>query len=168
MSTSASRSATVTKSPGLFSITSCPANARNRGVIASAAARCSRSSTSVVSTGSNLVRPSRRISPDPSSGRATHRALRACLPERGRLWTYSYPGAMELEFTAAIVEWRGPSPYYFVPLPPAEAGVVDDVKAAIVYWGVVPVTAGLGDTEFTTAMFPREGTYFLPLKDKVR
>jgi len=75
---------------------------------------------------------------------------------------------MELEFTAAIVEWRGPSPYYFVPLPPAEAGVVDDVKAAIVYWGVVPVTAWLGDTEFTTAMFPREGTYFLPLKDKVR
>lgn len=75
---------------------------------------------------------------------------------------------MELEFTGEIVEWRGPSPFHFVPLPPEEAEAVDEVKASVVYWGVVPVTAWAGDTEFTTAMFPREGTWFLPLKDKVR
>lgn len=75
---------------------------------------------------------------------------------------------MELEFAGEIVEWRGPAPYYFVPLPPDEAELIDGVKAEVAYWGVIPVTAWLGDTTFTTSMFPREGTYFLPLKDAVR
>lgn len=75
---------------------------------------------------------------------------------------------MELEFTGVLVEWRGPAPYHFVPLPPDEADLFDQVKAEIAYWGVVPVTAWIGDTEFTTAMFPREETYYLPVKDAVR
>lgn len=75
---------------------------------------------------------------------------------------------MELEFTGVLVEWRGPAPYHFVPLPPDEADLIDQVKAEIAYWGVVPVTARIGDTEFTTAMFPREETYYLPVKDAVR
>ena len=75
---------------------------------------------------------------------------------------------MELEFAGEIVEWRGPAPYYFVPLPPDEADLIDEVKADVAYWGVIPVTAFLGDTSFTTSMFPREETYFLPLKDAVR
>lgn len=75
---------------------------------------------------------------------------------------------MELEFTGEVVEWRGPAPYHFVPLPEDEAELIDEVKADIVYWGVVPVTAWIGATEFTTAMFPRDGTWFLPVKDAVR
>lgn len=75
---------------------------------------------------------------------------------------------MELEFAGEIVEWRGPAPFHFVPLPPDEADLIDEVKAEVAYWGVIPVTASLGETTFTTAMFPREGTYFLPLKDAVR
>jgi hypothetical protein len=75
---------------------------------------------------------------------------------------------MELEFAGEIVEWRGPAPFYFVPLPPDEADLIDEVKADVAYWGVIPVTAWLGETSFTTAMFPREETYFLPLKDAVR
>ena len=75
---------------------------------------------------------------------------------------------MELEFAGEVVEWRGPAPYHFVPLPPHEAEMVDEVKAEVAYWGVVPVTARLGETSFTTSMFPREGTWFLPLKDAVR
>jgi len=75
---------------------------------------------------------------------------------------------MELEFSGEIVEWRGPAPYFFVPLPPEEAELIDEIKAGVAYWGVIPVTARLGDTEFTTAMFPREETYFLPLKASVR
>ena len=61
-----------------------------------------------------------------------------------------------------------PAPYHFVPLPPDEAEMVDEVKAEVAYWGVVPVTAWVGETSFTTSMFPREGTWFLPLKDAVR
>jgi hypothetical protein len=75
---------------------------------------------------------------------------------------------MELEFSGEVVEWRGRSPYHFVPLPPDEADLVDEVKADVVYWGVVPVRARIGGTEFTTSMFPREGTWFLPVKDAVR
>ena len=75
---------------------------------------------------------------------------------------------MELEFTGTLVEWRGPAPYFFVPLTEDAAELIDEVKAEVAYWGVVPVTARIGDTEFTTSMFPREATYFLPVKDKVR
>jgi Domain of unknown function (DUF1905) len=75
---------------------------------------------------------------------------------------------VDLEFNGTVVEWRGPAPYHFVPLPAVEAEAVDEVKAAVAYWGVIPVTAWVGDTEFTTAMFPREGTYFLPIRDAVR
>lgn len=75
---------------------------------------------------------------------------------------------MEIEFTGPVVEWRGPAPYHFVALPEDAADVVDEVKASVAYWGVVPVVATIGDTEFTTSMFPREETWFLPVKDAVR
>jgi hypothetical protein len=75
---------------------------------------------------------------------------------------------MEIEFAGEVVEWRGPAPYHFVPLPLDAADLVDEVKADVVYWGVVPVRARIGATEFTTSMFPREETWFLPLKDAVR
>ena len=75
---------------------------------------------------------------------------------------------MEIEFSGELVECRGPSPYYFVALPPDEADLVDEVKAEVAYWGVVPVHARIGDTDFTTAMFPREETWFLPVKSAVR
>lgn len=75
---------------------------------------------------------------------------------------------MEIEFAGEVVEWRGPAPFFFVALPPDAADLVDEVKADVVYWGVVPVRARIGDTEFTTSMFPREDTWFLPVKDAVR
>ncbi len=75
---------------------------------------------------------------------------------------------MELEFSGDLVEWRGPAPYYFVALPLDAADLVDEVRSEVVYWGVVPVRAWIGDTEFTTAMFPREETWFLPVKVAVR
>ncbi|RYC09647.1 DUF1905 domain-containing protein [Nocardioides zhouii] len=75
---------------------------------------------------------------------------------------------MEIEFSGELVEWRGPAPYYFVPLPPDEADLVDEVKAEVAYWGVVPVRARIGGTDFTTSMFPREETWFLPVKAAVR
>lgn len=33
---------------------------------------------------------------------------------------------------------------------------------------MIPVDAWLGDTHFTTSLFPRDGGYLLPLKDAVR
>ncbi|RYB94944.1 DUF1905 domain-containing protein [Nocardioides oleivorans] len=75
---------------------------------------------------------------------------------------------MEIEFDGEVVEWRGPAPFYFVVLPLDAADLVDEVKAEVVYWGVVPVRAQIGETEFETAMFPREETWFLPVKAAVR
>lgn len=75
---------------------------------------------------------------------------------------------MDIELVGEVVEWRGPAPYVFVVLPPDAADLVDEVKADVAYWGVVPVRAWIGTTEFTTAMFPREDTWFLPLKVAVR
>lgn len=35
-------------------------------------------------------------------------------------------------------------------------------------WGVIPVRVRIGRTEWTTSLFPREGRYLVPVKDKVR
>ncbi|GAB3766055.1 hypothetical protein FB382_001961 [Nocardioides ginsengisegetis] len=75
---------------------------------------------------------------------------------------------MDFEFEGPVIEWRGPAPYYFVRIPEDES---DDIKFAakgLEYWGQVPVTVRIHDTEFTTALFPKDGVYLLPLRDKVR
>lgn len=76
---------------------------------------------------------------------------------------------MDLDFGGRVIEWRGPAPYYFVPLP-TEA--VEDVRAlaaiASYGWGVIPVAARIGDAHFETSLFPKDGGYLLPLKDAVR
>ncbi len=75
----------------------------------------------------------------------------------------------DLEWSGEVVEWRGPAPYYFVLAPPAEAQWLTDVMPDVTYgWGMVPVHVRIGATEFTTAMWPRQGTFWLPLKDAVR
>ena len=75
---------------------------------------------------------------------------------------------MDFEFEGPVIEWRGPAPYYFVRIPEDES---DDIKFAakgIEYWGQVPVTVRINDTEFTTALFPKDGVYLIPLKVAVR
>lgn len=77
--------------------------------------------------------------------------------------------AVELSFSGRVVEWRGPAPYFFVPLPAQECADVQEVAALASYgWGVIPVEARIGATPFTTSLFPKDGGYLLPLKDAVR
>ena len=75
---------------------------------------------------------------------------------------------MEFEFEGRVVEWRGPAPFYFVAIPKEESDDIKFVAKGIEYWGQVPVTARIRDTEFSTALFPKEGRYLLPLKNTVR
>ncbi len=76
---------------------------------------------------------------------------------------------MRLAFSGTVIEWRGPSPYFFVPLPAQEAEDVREVATQATYgWGVVPVEARIGGTTFRTSLFPKDGGYWLPLKDAVR
>jgi hypothetical protein len=76
---------------------------------------------------------------------------------------------MDLVFTGRIVEWRGPAPYYFVPVPDEESVDIRAVAAIATYgWGVIPVEARIGEIAFETSLFPKDGGYLLPLKDAVR
>jgi uncharacterized protein DUF1905 len=76
---------------------------------------------------------------------------------------------VELAFTGRVIEWRGPSPYHFVPVPEEECDAIREVAAFATYgWGVIPVTARIAEFSFETSLFPKDGGYLLPLKDAVR
>ncbi len=75
----------------------------------------------------------------------------------------------EFAFQAEVIQWRGPAPFYFAVIP-AEVGEKIAARSREVSygWGAIPVEARIGDVVFRTSLFPRDGTYLLPLKDKVR
>ena len=76
---------------------------------------------------------------------------------------------MDLEFSGEIWHWRGPSPYHFVTVPEGPSAAIASVAAAVTYgWGAIPVRARVGNTTWTTSLFPKDGAYLVPLKDKVR
>ena len=76
---------------------------------------------------------------------------------------------MHLEFAGWVVEWRGPAPYHFVPVPDEESADIREVASIATYgWGVIPVEATIDGITFTTSLFPKDGAYLLPLKDAVR
>lgn len=76
---------------------------------------------------------------------------------------------MELAFTGPIFQWRGPAPYYYVALPDEESADLKAASAMLTYgWGVIPVLVRVGETEWETSLFPKDGRYLLPLKDAVR
>lgn len=76
---------------------------------------------------------------------------------------------MRFEITGEIIEWRGPAPFHFVVIPDDESGDIRALAAEVSYgWGVIPVTCHIGATTFTTSLFPREGRYWIPLKDAAR
>lgn len=76
---------------------------------------------------------------------------------------------LKLEFDTEIIYWRGPAPYFYAPVPAAQADGIRRIKTAASYgWGVIPVEAVVNGVRFTTSLFPKDGTYLLPLKDAVR
>lgn len=75
---------------------------------------------------------------------------------------------MDFEFEGLVIEWRGPSPFYFVAIPEEESADIKVAAQGLEYWGQVPVIVRIDDTEFTTALFPKDGRYLLPVKDAVR
>ena len=76
---------------------------------------------------------------------------------------------MEFEFTGRIFEWRGPAPYYYVALPDEDSADLKEASALLTYgWGVIPVQVRIGATEWETSLFPKDGRYLVPLKDRVR
>jgi len=74
-----------------------------------------------------------------------------------------------LEFTGEVWYWRGPAPFHFVTVPEAESEAIADAARLVTYgWGMIPVTARVGRTEWTTSLWPKDGRYIVPLKAWVR
>jgi hypothetical protein len=68
-----------------------------------------------------------------------------------------------------MIEWRGPSPFYFIPITEPQSKKIKTLAAQLTYgWGVIPVVGKIGRTEFTTSLFPKDGLYYLPIKNQVR
>jgi hypothetical protein len=87
----------------------------------------------------------------------------------GDLSALCYTGSMKMEFTGKIWYWRGPAPYYFITVPEEESLDIKAISGFVTYgWGVIPVWVRIGETEWTTSLFPKDGRYLVPVKDSVR
>ena len=76
---------------------------------------------------------------------------------------------MDLVVTGEVWHWRGPSPHHFVTVPPEESELISELAPRLSYgWGAIAVRGCVGDTEFTTSIFPKDGGYIVPLKAAVR
>lgn len=76
---------------------------------------------------------------------------------------------MNLEFSGTIWYWRGPAPWYFVTIPPGPGGNLKTISGLVTYgWGCIPVHVKIGRTVYYTALFPKDGSYIVPIKAAVR
>lgn len=75
---------------------------------------------------------------------------------------------MEVEFTGEVIEWRGPAPFLFVAMSSQDSADLKEAARDLIYWGQVPVRVRIGETEFDTALFPKDGRYLVPVKVAVQ
>ena len=76
---------------------------------------------------------------------------------------------MNFEFDGEIWYWKGPAPWYFVTVPEKQCLDIKAVSGFVTYgWGMIPVKARIGKTAWKTSMFPKDGSYILPIKASVR
>src|SRR3954452_25327590 len=87
------------------------------------------------------------------AGESAHHAARCASPDQ------CHPVGMELQFTGEVWEWRGPSPYHFVSVPEDESQALHDVAHVSYGWGMIPVTARVGHTEWPTSLWPKGDGY---------
>ena len=72
---------------------------------------------------------------------------------------------MRLRFEGVIWYWRGPAPFHFVTVSPVESEMIHDVASVVTYgWGMIPASVTIGDTTVTTALWPKDGGYIVPIK----
>jgi hypothetical protein len=76
---------------------------------------------------------------------------------------------VELTFSGEIWFWKGPAPHHFVTVPDDQCGELEATAASVTYgWGMIPVTAKINGTTWTTSLFPKDGAYIVPLRASVR
>lgn len=76
---------------------------------------------------------------------------------------------MTIEFTGTIWFWRGPAPWYFATVPDSHFQDLKDIAVMVSYgWGMIPAEVAIGNTQYTTALWPKDGSYIVPIKASVR
>jgi Domain of unknown function (DUF1905) len=76
---------------------------------------------------------------------------------------------MHIEFDAKIWFWRGPAPWFFVTVPDKQCSELKAISGFVTYgWGMIPAKVRIGKTEWTTSLFPKDGSYIVPIKASVR
>ena len=76
---------------------------------------------------------------------------------------------LRFEISGTVIEWRGPAPFYFVPTPIEVTEEIEIYKRELSYgWGVIPAEVTIGHITITTSLIPRDGSFFIPLKDAIR
>lgn len=76
---------------------------------------------------------------------------------------------VDIEFEGKIWYWKGPAPWYFVTVPAEQSGDLEAISGFVTYgWGMIPVRAHIGNTRWSTSLFPKDGAYIVPLKASVR
>jgi hypothetical protein len=76
---------------------------------------------------------------------------------------------VDLAFSGEIWFWKGPAPWHFITVPDEQCGELEATSASVTYgWGMIPVTAQIGETEWKTSLFPKDGRYIVPVKTWVR
>jgi hypothetical protein len=76
---------------------------------------------------------------------------------------------MDLEFSGEIWYWRGPAPWYFVTVPDDACEELAAIATSVSYgWGMIPVRATIGKTDWKTSLFPKDGRYIVPVRTTAR
>jgi Domain of unknown function (DUF1905) len=77
--------------------------------------------------------------------------------------------SLSWEFPGELTYWKGPAPYHFIRVPEDVAADLHALSPVVTYgWGVIPVRVRIGETDWTTSLFPKDGGYLVPIKDAVR
>jgi Domain of unknown function (DUF1905) len=73
------------------------------------------------------------------------------------------------EFDGVLFSWRGPAPFHFVAVPEDVCADLQAVAARVSYgWGMVPAHVTVGSSTWETSLFPKDGGYLVPLRDRFR
>ncbi len=77
--------------------------------------------------------------------------------------------SLSITFTAEVIHWRGPAPYFYLLVPKKYAEAIKELAPEISFgWGMIPADCESNGHEFYTALFPKDDTYYLPLRKDIR
>ena len=76
---------------------------------------------------------------------------------------------MKFDFSGELWFWRGPAPWYFVTVPEEQCRQIKAISNVVTYgWGMIPATIRIGKSKFVTSLWPKDGSYIVPIKASIR